>query len=127
MTVDDPGDIFDNTIDNGVHEVVEEDEYTEESEEYAQKFLESVSSETGNLEGRFGEEAVFYNLKNDKPVLVTYNVKSISLYGDQETVNRTRGVLTSDNPRSEYVKNRAGVEKEAVAEAVSTFGGLFED
>lgn len=117
--------IFDKTVENGVHEVVGEENFTEESEVYAQRFLESVSRQTGSMEGRFGEEAVLYEMKNDGNILVTYGNQSVSLYGDERTVEQSKDVLTAESPMQEYLKKRASVEAESASNALRTFSGLF--
>lgn len=119
--------MFNSTMENGVHEVVEEEKFTEESEAYTQRFLESVSQQTGSTEERFGEEAVFYEIKNDGNILVTYGNQSISLYGDEKTVEQSMDVLTAESPAPEYWKKRASVEAESTSKAIKNFSGLFKD
>ena len=124
---DDSLDIFENTVENGRQQVLDEKEYTEQAEAYVQRFLESVSSRTGSKEARFGEQAVFYELETDRNIMVTYGNSSISLFGDEKTVKQSEALLTSENPGLEYLKKRASVKTEYTSQALKNFSGLFTD
>lgn len=120
-------DVFENTVENGTHEVLEGDEYTEKAEAYVQRFLESVSECRGSKEARFGEEAILYQLETQRNIMVTYGNSSVSLFGDQKTVDQSKDVLTAEMPGLEYLKKRASVEAEYTSQVLKNFSGLFQE